>query len=441
MRLDRSRFVEAATFYQLALEHVGFLLLFSILLAYILYVLTRDICGGLSDPIHFFYSFTFGTSYAVVALLAYTHNIGSFEIAIVVGFGLCFLVGFRVFSRIRIGKLHHFLSLCTGGRTFLWITVLLYVVTSVTYVMSVGLPSLSASRFETNRGFGYLARLMDPLRLVIVGSVAVTVAESRGRKRWILALLLGFFAVVSSLLNGSKAALLECAYVSAVSLAIRSGRVSLPMKKLIFPATLIALITTTYAMGQLYLNLRAPASGDFLANANPLLLAFDMFALRIVGNGDMYFLGLSQQVLHALHFKHPFVQLFGPILGSGVTSMLAGYDVNSSDVGRQIILYWQPDYPVAGGPTNHFDLTAYLYFGPIGGTVFVLCLAFTLAQINRLKKQRYNVVGCAVVATLYCRALVLLLNPATSLALMSDAIIIFALVAFFAKVVNAAPRT
>ena len=436
--------MQSVEFLQLALDDSAFLIIVSIVLMLCLYWMTFRVAGGLSDPFHFFYAFTFGTSYAVVALLAITGNIDLPQIAMIAGFGLVFLIGYRIFSRVSIQSLHRAVSLCGGGRTFFQLAVVVYFSAALIYVIYAGVPFLSASRFETNSGFGLAVRIMDPLRLFILAYLALEILKLKHRTKLLYGCAAICFAAVSSLLNGSKFALLECAYVAAVSVAIGTGRKALPFKKILWPASLVLLLATGYALTQLFFNLKA-AKSQGIGNLDSVALGplvFDTFAARLVGNGDMYFLGLPPQVLHAIHVDHPLAQLLGPMLGYRAVSTLFGYDMTNTDVGRQIMLYWNPGYPPgAGGPTNHFDMTAYAYFGPIGGIPFVMCLAFILAQVNRLKQHKYGGVGCAAVATFYCRSLAILLNPAIGLSLLSDVIIIFLLISILAKVINAAAIT
>lgn len=435
--------METINFLQLALENSGFLIVVAIFLTLFLYHMTRRIAGGVSDPFHFYYAFTFGTSYAVVALLAVKGEIGVPEIGVVVGFGLLFLIGYRSFSKISIPWMHKSISLFGGGRTFFCLAVSTYIVTSLIYVTFAGLPFLSASRFETNRGFGFLVRIMDPLRLFIVAYLAILISKRKHRARWLLGCAAVCFAIISSLLNGAKFAFLECAYVAAASIAISTGRKDLPFRKIVLPTVFVILLATGYALTQLLFNLEADHSvGGFIpGNIDRTHLVLDMFAARLVGNGDMYYLGLLPQVLHSLRIDRPLLQLFGTIVGAGVVSSLFGYDINNTDVGRQIILYWDPYYPVSGGPTDHFDMAAYVYFGPFGGIIFVLCLAFLLAQISRLKQYKYNTVGCAAVATLYCRSLPIILNPASGIALIFDAVEVFLLLSVMSKLLNLVKST
>jgi hypothetical protein len=429
--------MDSATFLFMALENIYFLLIVSAGLTIFLYRMTSRIAGGLSDPFHFYYAFTFGTSYAVVCLLAFKGYLSFPVTAMVLGYGLLFLVCYRSFSRVSVSWTYRAVRLWSGGKTFFWLAAAIYTLIAITYVALAGFAFLSESRFEANRGVGILVRIMDPLRLFIIGYLSIWIAQRKNGRRFWIGCGLVFFAILSSVLNGSKFALLESAYVAAVALAISLGKRSLPLKTIFWPAMLVLLLATGYALTQLLFNFKAANTGGVEGRtgmAAPLLL--ERFAFRIVSNGDMYYLGLPEPVFHALRVDHPLIQLFGPMLGGGAVSSLLNYDINNTDIGRQIVLYWDPSNALSGGPTNHFDLTAYVYFGPILGTLFVIILALILAQINRLKQHRYSTVGCAAVAALYCRSLAILLNPATGLALISDIMVVFSLLSVLAWILN-----
>lgn len=53
-------------------------------------------------------------------------------------------------------------------------------------------------------------------------------------------------------------------------------------------------------------------------------------------------------------------------------SRLFGQDFSNGDIGRQIWLYWYPDDDIMRGPTAHFDIAGLVYFGYIGGVIFLL---------------------------------------------------------------------
>jgi hypothetical protein len=432
-----------AEFMLLAFNNIDFLVILSIILMLLLYWGTFRISGGLSDPFHFYYAFTYGTSYAVVGLLAIKGYVGFPEIAIVVGYGVVFLVAYRSFSRLYFPWVHRTVSIVDGGRTFFQIAIVAYFIAALIYVMLAGLPSFSENRFRTNQGFGFFVRFLEPLRLFIVGYLALRITANRkGKKTFWLGCGEISFMIVSSLLNGAKFAFLEVAYVAAVAIAISTGRKALPIRKIVWPTLVVFSLATVYALAQMSINYHKADSSvgtdaQYIAGA-PLLV--EQFSVRIISNGDVYFMGLPPPVLDSIHVDHPVEQMFGGILGGGAIASLLGYP-KGNDIGEQVKAYWYPFSFDPSGPTDHFDLTAYLYFGPVLGVLFVLCLALILAQITRLKQYRYSTVGCAAVAALYCNSLVILLTPPAGIMLIFDTLTEFAALTVLARILNTANST
>jgi len=91
---------------------------------------------------------------------------------------------------------------------------------------------------------------------------------------------------------------------------------------------------------------------------------------RIIGSGDTSYLILPNGVIEYIQTDNALTRFIAPIIGSGNLSNLLGYPVTDYTVGRQALLYFDPTNSIAGGPTSHFDLFGYVYFGVIGGFIF-----------------------------------------------------------------------
>jgi len=437
-------------FILLVFDHLTLITVLSLALPLLLYLATYKTAGGLFDPFHFFYSFTYGTAYAVVALLACTGHIGIMEISIVAGYGLLFLIGYLFFSRVSFGKLWPRKTvLSLGGKTTFLLALFLYLVVAAIFLKDVGFAAFLPSRFQIGR-YNLLALIMDPLRLFIAAYVTLLIIRCSGANKRLKRVLLSciglIFIVLSSLINGSKVSFLESAYAGLVAVAV-SG-VEIPWKKAIKPILLVLTIATAYAVGQQYLNLQASGGtenqpGYDMYSKGPLLL--DLFAMRIVNNGDIYYYALPAPVFSNIVIDHPFALLFGDIFGGKLLGSLFAIDMDQSvDIGHQTMGYWYGNYHGDVGPTDHFDLDAYKFFGPLGGIVFVLCLAFIVSSVSRLKKGRYDIAGCSAVAAVYMRSLVILLSPHVGLAYLEESVVLFVFLAILAKLLNYAagrPRT
>ncbi|WP_236410420.1 hypothetical protein, partial [Pseudomonas lactis] len=118
-------------------------------------------------------------------------------------------------------------------------------------------------------------------------------------------------------------------------------------------------------------------------------------------------------------------------------SNAVGHPVNDYTVGRQSLLYWYPTFDVAGGPTSHYDLFAYKYLGYAGGLLFVMMLSFVLSSISTMSRVAGSDFYYALAATLWLRALPMLLEPAIGLSYILDIFILFFVIKVFGMILRA----
>jgi hypothetical protein len=432
--------VNPLDFISLVLDHVALVAVLSVGLTLLLYFATRRVAGDIADPFHFFYSFTYGTAYAVVGLLAYTGHLTTVAISVVAGYGSLFLIGYTVFSRVSFFGFGRARRISMGGRALFLLAILLYCIIAAVFLKQVGFAAFLPSRFQIGR-YNLLAIIMDPLRLFIAGYLALQIFNCQGRNRKILLSCAELaFILLSSLINGSKLSFLESVYAGAVAIVISRRGVPIPWKRVAKPILLVLTISIVYAVSQQYFNLEASGGTEdkqsyALYTKGPLLL--DLFAMRIVNNGDIYYYALPEPVFHNIVIDHPFALLFGDVFGGQLLGALFGVDLSRSvDVSHQAMGYWYGTYNGDVGPADHFDMDAYKFFGPVGGIVFVLGLALVIAGVNSLKRGHYDSAGCAVIAAVYIRSLIMLLSPHVGLAYMEESMLLFGVLAILARALN-----
>ena len=148
-------------------------------------------------------------------------------------------------------------------------------------------------------------------------------------------------------------------------------------------------------------------------------------------------MSLPNNVIEEIETDSIFIRVVSQIIGSSVMSKILGYDVTNYSVGRQILLYYDSKTEVAGGPTSHFDLFSYVYFGYFG-VLFVVFLAYILGTFQRLLKFANNksIFYIALVSTLWIRAMAVILEPVMGLAYILDILIIFFLLHIFVYILN-----
>ena len=105
--------------------------------------------------------------------------------------GLIFLLSFLLTSKILYknkakGVFYRLnISICNQERLILKILVVLYFLCVIAYLSQVSLSSLIASRFEANKGIGFIVRIMDVLRLVLAAWFYLVFLNS-GKRRYLI---------------------------------------------------------------------------------------------------------------------------------------------------------------------------------------------------------------------------------------------------------------
>lgn len=405
----------------------------------VLYFSVRSLApAGYLDPIHFYWTFTFGSAYSVVIGLFALGYVELRLFLMIVFFGLLFIVSFKLFSKARKSPLQGaFVRLLVPrGNGTLEFTVVL-----VVYVLALGLiisfvgfgMFADTNRFEQNRGFGPLVRVADALRLFVVAYLSLSLINRyRSAGRVTIRVVLHGFALlllilIGSIVNGSKFALLEAIYAVLISISVYFKKPKFRLWVLVS----VALSALTFALLVLAANLKNDAVAR---DAEPSYMAGDSlvlerFVLRILANADKYYFSLPNHVIDELQTDNVVVAFLSPLVGSGRMSALVGYDVNEYGIGRQTLMYFYPDNDVAGGPTSHFDLFAYKYFGWIGGPFFVVFLSFLFSSIMLLTKgSQSRIFYSSLVAALWLRSQAVMLEPTIGLSYIVDIFILFSLV-------------
>lgn len=428
----------ASEFFNVFFANLEVFLLFMCLFSGLLYLTVRKIAlAGYLDPIHFYWTFTFGSAYGVVAGLYWCDQISMLLCSYVFGCGLLFILCFGLFSHYRwcaFQRVFHVLTVPRGEGRFEFYLVLFFYLSLLLVILSFVGAGLFAetNRFEQNRGFGVFVRISDAFRLFVVAYLAISVVRSVKTRGLTWSALFQFgvlmlLIVLGSAMNGAKFALLEALYACFVALSIYFGKPRFQMTHLV----VVFVVALSFALLGLTLNLRnnnvdTEAEATYIQSA-PVVV--ERLAFRILANADKYFMGLPNDVIDKIEVDNLLVRFLSPIVGVTRLSGVMGYDVSRYNVGRQLLLYFDPDYKVAGGPTSHFDLFAYKYFGLGFAAIWVVITAFLLASVNALGRSApQNIFYCALVSALWLRSLPILLEPPVGLAYMLDIIFLFALI-------------
>lgn len=388
----------------------------------LLFLLSKKTVGYILDPFHFYYTFTFGTSYAVILLLYIHDYIPDDYFSYLLISNVVFFVSYSL-SSIRRSK-HAGLFIRLGysirynERFILQLLWFIYFAMLLIYLSKVSIAGLLLSRFDANKGLGPIVRIMDALRLIIAAWMYINYIRLGKKKYLIIALV---FSCVSAFFSGAKFALLEQMYVMFVAGFVGERiKIKLHLKTIVLAGVfLVALFLFILFMLQKLSDGIGYQNSQYIPGA-PVTL--ELFILRILANGDSYYLSLTQRVLDDININFPVLQFFSNVFGNSFMSRLFGQDFSNGDIGRQIWLYWYPDDDIMRGPTAHFDISGLVYFGYIGGVIFSIVIGVVLGSLNKLKYSCYHAptVIVAFVSALYCRSLPLMLNPSVGLAYIVD---------------------
>jgi hypothetical protein len=410
----------------------------SLLFALVLYrSIRRVIVGGIFDPLMLALVAGYSVNYAVVALLWLQDRSSTYLTLLVMTYGLTLLAIFRWVSRgggpsIFLDVVRTLTPRAIGVHVFR-ASLVLYMLLSFFIVVSIGFGIFAeTNRFDAARGFGGYIRLMDFLGPFIVAYSTAAIATARRRSKMTITLLL-LFIVYAAIVNGAKISVIFSLCTVFFTLSIMAIRVRVK------PTTVLAGLTAGLAFSviALSINLQQNSVEDGMSETalTGSGLVVERFAYRIIAIGDSSYLLLPNDVIDQIATDSAWIRFLVPFIGITTASRLFGYPVGDYSVGRQALLYYDASNEIAGGPTSHFDLFAYVYFGPVGGIGFVAALAWLLGSINRAIRitRRFpaaqpNYFRVALLATLWTRAVLVIIEPTVALAYIVDALVFFAAV-------------
>ena len=404
---------------------------------FILYLnVKKEAIAGYFDPIHFTWTFTFGTAYGIVIGLFVLGHISNTLFLVVIVYALLFVLFFKLFVKFKLKKIISGFSLLLiptkyGRKEFycaLFILITLWIL--IVYVNGYGMFA-EVNRFEHNRGFGIFIRLTDALGPFVISylSILLYIHLKKNRlkmvtKQFILMIFIITLIILGSVINGAKMALLNFIYSIFVAIAIFDKRPKFSITQIagIFITVLsFALLVLSTNLEKTNINTE---NTEQYFNFDSLLL--DRLALRVLANADKYYWSLPNNVIDEIETDSLIIRLLSPIVGITKLSTILKYDVSEYDVGRQIVLFHFPKQEAAGGATSHLDLFVYKYFNPYFGWVWVAFTSFTLAFIIKMAKAgKGNIYHASLVSVLWLRGLSILIEPAVGMAYIIDVLIIF----------------
>lgn len=402
-------------------------IIYALLICLVLFFLTNRKVKNIMDPFHFFYAFTYGTGYAIILILFIHGYVDLYYFSYLFLSGAMFFIMFYCSSNSTVkykSSIFNRLSISVMEQEKILIKFLsiVYLVLFLFYLSQVSVEMFFTSRFEANRGLGVIVRLMDALRVILAGWFFYYYLRSHRKRFFIVALII---SIIGALISGAKFAFLEQIYVLCVVGFITTRKTfKFNFRSLVFMLIIAIcfLFFSLYFISKLSVMI-GYTSSQYIPDAP---VAIELLLLRILANGDAYYLSLTEHVIDKVIIEYPWLQLLSNTFGNSVMANIFSIDFSNLDVGRQIWLHWYPNDPVMRGPTNHFDLAGYAYFGYGGGIIFSAVIGYVIGVINswKLKCDNSSVVVVAFIAALYCRSLPIILNPSVGIAYVIDIYII-----------------
>lgn len=416
----------------------------------------RDrLAAGVLDPMTLTLVFAFGINYGIVVFMRIENLIDWLLFFVVAGYAALFIMALRVSSSLksapvlynyfnRIGNQHL-------GNSIFTISSLIYAACSLLIFSSIGFGiSAETNRFDVARGYGAAIRIMDGLSPFIIAYAAISIIE-KPSGRIVKFILLALFILYAAIVNGAKASVIYSLSITFLALSMSRYKIRISA----FQAIMVAIVGLSFSAVALSINLNN--NNVRAENTDPLAMSSNQviarLAYRFIGFGDTSYLILPNHIIDSIQKDSIGARFIAPMVGNDNLGKVLGYEVADYSVGRQALLHYAPNSAVGGGPTSHFDLFAYVYFGPIGGILFVIVLGWFLGGINRgvhLASQNANLQNnkfiISLMAAIWARGVLVIIEPTVALAYVVDIVILFTAIIFMARAVQrsgaeAAPRS
>ena len=436
------------TFYSIFFDNIYLFLTSIIFVTFFAYYSIKKLSiTGILDPVHFYWTFTFGTAYGVVVGLYLNGYISTHTFLIIAIYCLTLVFFINLFLKIKIkpfNKLFKKIFLHKYEPKILFYFILfLFIINTIIILYFIGFGFLAEeNRFEQNKGMGIFVRIFAVFRLFLVAYFTLLL-NSIFKKYGFFninflfkVLLFVLFIFITILIDGAKFGLLESILVIILSLYLINKNVKISFIKVIY----ITIISFVFATAIYSVNIdKHGLSEKKSIYITDVPFVIEAITLRILANADKYFLSLPNDIIETVETKNIFVRLLAPMIGSSRMSKIVGYDVNSYSIGKQILLYWNPKFDTAGGPTSHYDLFAYKQFGFLDGLIWVILTAFIFVGIKNITLLSLNTkFSISVFSVLWFRSFAFILEPPLGLAYIIDVLLIFGLLVICYLIVKGA---
>lgn len=367
-----------------------------LLCLYIVFIpVFRKYIHGVLDP--FCYNLVFVImGYAIPFLLYISGYCSINHLSYFVLSEILFWLSFVYFSRFKkpfasyaMFKEESSLSILYGIALFVFLFTNLY-----TY-MFIGIPLFLESRQElytdTPAGSGLLGRLSAFALYFILLYSFYMVFDKHKRKYAYIWLLVA----IQCFLSGSKGAIIIIIHTYFIyQFFFKKSVPKLPLKY--FPLLLLFPLCVLIYSGA--------SSSDGLWNA------FLSFTVRLVANGDVYWMAYPYDDINLIHYEYPLLNFFAGILGP---FRIVPYDFIEPSTG--LLLQWEvepTEYGKIAGPNARIAILTYAYF-KWGGLVLCIFLGWLTAFLMYYCRKYFpnSFIGILFYGFLYKSLTVVIIDP------------------------------
>ncbi|EKT63117.1 hypothetical protein OO9_16836 [Providencia alcalifaciens Dmel2] len=426
------------SFFKISYSYLDYFIYISLFLFFFLYILTRKLSiNGLIDPFTYTYTFTYSTSYSVIIVLYGLGYISNLTFFIFFFYGVLFLLALNLFSHIKYTPLNikiYNLFVIKKEKSFVISVIITYIIlTSITIYLKGFSIFTDTNRFEDNRGLGPIVRILELASLTIVTLLSIIFYnKKKSMKKYIGYLFILLIMIFNAMISGAKADLLFYIFSAIIGIKIFDGKFKLPIKYILF----IFSISLIFALISLFYNFKISLDHD-ASNIEIVESLFKRLTDRILSNGDMYYMGLPNDIYLRIETNNVLITFLSPVFSYSFMSSIIGYDVSQLEIGKQFLLAHYPGRKIAGGPTDHIDFFSLLYFGPILGAIFIIFTSFILCFIRSLAKlTTNNITTSTLIAIFWMKSLSWLLKPGLIIGSILYFILFIILIKFFIAVIE-----
>ncbi len=401
----------------------------------------RDkLLGGIFDPFTLIFVVAFGINYGIVIFMFFEGLLDGILFGTFALYAVLLIAMFRWGSSLK-SKPVIFRYLAYIGRPHLSSAVftacaLIYGALSLVIFSQIGFGILAeTNRFDAARGYGAFIRVLDCLSPFIVAYTTLTIMKI---KRYRISKLLGLavFILYAAIVNGAKISVMYSFSTALLALSMASYKIRISGWQAVVAATI------GLAFSALALNINLEKNNVSEQSVAPLAASSGLLTARLIYRfiafGDTSYLLLPNRIIDNIQKDSVGARFASPIIGNDNLSKILGYNVEDFSVGRQALLHYSPNLEVSGGPTSHFDFFFYVYFGSLIGILLSAFLGYALGMINRSvhlvrqsDKLYSNKLLLSIVATLWSRSVLLVIEPTVALAYIFDILVIFTAICLF----------